>query len=134
MESDPAAAAEESDVNFPEGLADKGGQETAPITGPTSATTAPLEGLFQAGFLGVPALLGLSTELTKSRDEEEEDGDDDGGGEGWRGSESAPRTTWAHGEGRFFRGNLGLLVAAAALVGEWWLEEESAAVVVTIAD
>lgn len=36
---------------------DKAGQETAPITGP--ASTTPLEGLFQAGLLGRPALLSL---------------------------------------------------------------------------
>ena len=40
--------------------ADKEGQEIAPITGPTSAT--PLEGLFQAGFLGRPALSLLLSE------------------------------------------------------------------------
>lgn len=53
---------DESDDNLVEVLvdSDKAGQETAPITGP--ASTTPLEGLFQAGLLGRPALLSLASE------------------------------------------------------------------------
>lgn len=111
MEIDPSMAEEESDDNLTVGLADKAGQETAPITGLTSEI--PLDGFFQA-FLGLHALLFLSafelstadaaaaaSELPESMDDEEEDD----GGDGWlSGSESAPRTTLIHGEGKFFRG------------------------------
>jgi len=101
MEIDPkpsAAAEVESDVNLAEGLADKAGQETAPITGLTSATT-PLDVFFQAGFLrlALTTLLILSalelllstttaaaviaaTRLAESRDNDEET--DCGGGGG----------------------------------------------------
>lgn len=61
MEIDPTAEME-SDVSLAEGLADKAGQETAPITGLTSATTRPLDVFFQAGFLG----LALTTLLILS--------------------------------------------------------------------
>lgn len=152
---------DESDDNLVEALvdSDKAGQETAPITGP--ASTTPLEGRFQAGLLGRPALPSLvsvlsapaklelssggdeeaafgeesenggwsGTEVVSDDDEEEDDGGD---GDGWMpefNSGSPPRTTWAHGDGRFFRGNLGLLTSPA-LVGEWWLEEESVAVTI----
>lgn len=126
MESDPSVV-EESDVGFTESLAasDKAGQDTAPITGLTSATS--LGGIFQAGFFGAPALFALSaSELSESADKEEVEEDDEGSDWWWSGSESAPRTTWAQGEGRFFRGLL--LAAAVVVLGE----EESAAI--TIAD
>lgn len=116
--SDPSSVVvltEESDVNLAVCLvdSDKAGQETAPITGPTSTT--PLEGLFQAGFTAASQLVSTAgpVELTESRDAEEEEED---GGDWWLCSVSAPRTTWAHGEGRFFREKLA--VSAAAPVGE----------------
>lgn len=96
MEIDPrpSAADVESDVNLAEGLADKAGQETAPITRLTSATTRPLDVFFQAGFLGLALttlliLLALelllstttaATGLAESRDDDEET--DCGGGGG----------------------------------------------------
>jgi hypothetical protein len=92
MEIDLSATAEEeSDVNLAELLADKAGQETAPMTGLTSATT-PLDAFFQACFLGLPALLlflsalvlstaiaataviaAAATKLAESRDDDDED-------------------------------------------------------------
>lgn len=57
---------EDKSVNddFGEGLvdSDKAGQETAPITGPTSTT--PFDGLFQASFFGRPALPLLASGLS----------------------------------------------------------------------
>ena len=80
----------ESYVNLAEGLADKAGQEKAPITGLTSgATTRPLDVFFQAGFLGLAlttlllstkaaaAAVIAATKLAESRDDDEET---DGGG------------------------------------------------------
>lgn len=165
LESDPSVEVleDESADNLEEALvdSDKAGQDTAPITGLPS--TAPLEGLFQAGFLERPALPLLASELSaaavselsaggeavaafvKESDEdgwseteverEDEEKDDDDDDDDWlmpdNDSGSPPLTTWAQGEGKFFRGNLGLLVSPA-VVGEWWSEEES--VVVTISN
>lgn len=90
---------EESDVDLAEGFADsdKGGQETAPITGITSVK--PLDGFFQAVLSGLLALflvsaMELSTaetsEIAEPRDEEE---DDDGANSWWSGWVTEPRTT-----------------------------------------
>lgn len=139
---------------------DNGGQETAPITGPTSTT--PFEGLFQASFFGRAALPLLTSEPSTA---EELSGGGDGEavfrGEksenvvcsGWEVVDDAEdedrewfaaeidsdspratslRTTWAHGDGRFFRRNCGLpmLSPPSTAAGTVGLEGESAAVAI----
>lgn len=77
---------------------DKAGQDTAPITGPTS--TAPLDSLFQAGLF--PALVSDSFPLSDlsapagSSTAKEEDGEEEGEGE--RGSTIAAEDVTFDGE------------------------------------
>lgn len=166
LETDPSETVfgEEESANddFGEGLvdSDNAGQETAPMTGPTSTT--PFDGLFHASFFGRAALLLLASKFSAAielsgggEDEAEATFEEDklsvdsdievsgggGGGDGdegecWTAAEpdsGSPRTTWAHGDGKFFRRNWGLERPSPEYPeprGEWWLEVESAVIAI----
>lgn len=152
---------EESAGNLGEVLvdSDKGGQATAPITGPTSTTS--LEGLFQAGLFGRAALLlcplGLSAAeetsaggggegeeraaATAFDGEQLEEGfcssidvdigeEDRGGGDWWFADIDSESPRTT-----LAQGVVRLLTPASqenSGLGEWWLAEESAAVAMPI--
>lgn len=149
METDSTGTALEDEAStlgdLGEALADSdnAGQDTAsPITGP--ASTASLDGLFHAGFLGwtettlPPLQSGLSSEPPSgcgaglrgdpgARSASASAADRKGGGEGHGDVASASRReAWDRGEGRFLRRDRGLPAGGSEPRGKWWLEGGSA--------